>query len=297
MKIDLNYLPEWRRQELIDATQAIRSAVHYCERIILYGNFAPDNYRAEEDVFPSDDSYRNDYDVLVLTGLEPSSVMAQKLNKVDSDFFNNRRTPIQFLILSVRKMNKFLSAGHFYYTRICQEGVCLYDSGKQELAPAAPLDFEKIRIDARQYYQDKMQKGRSFIRCATHDYDDGDYQLLSFHIHQAFESFFTAILLTFTLSSRKVHDLHKLLRLSCKFVPELQRLFYGNENVFRMVKKAYREGRYNDRFNLSEADARLLQEKIGLMQRLVEEACSRQLEKYDRLAENAGTETPEPEHR
>lgn len=94
---------------------------------------------------------------------------------------------------------------------------------------------------------------------------DRDYQLLSFHLHQACESFFTAILLTFTLLSRKMHSLSKLLRITCNYVPELQQWFVTGEAdekyMFRVLKKAYKEGGGNHQFALTEGEVAVLREK------------------------------------
>ena len=289
MNTDLSYLPLWRQEELKDIIQAILTEIRHCEFVILHGSYAPANYVEAAGHSAESASFCYDYDILVLTALEPSALMCQRLNKIDSRFFNDRRTPIQFLVLSVQEMNKFLSEGHFYYSRIGREGVCLYDSGNSRLADTAPLDYEKIRLQARQYFREKTEKGESFLRCAAHDYADHDYQLLSFHLHQACESFFTAILLTFTLSSRKMHDLSKLLRITCKYVPELQQWFLCGEAderyMFKMLKKAYKEGRYNHQFVLTEEEVAVLREKVEDLRRLTAVVCLKQLEKYDRWAQ------------
>lgn len=161
-------LPLWRQEELKDIIRAILTEIRHCEFVILYGNYAPANYK-ETGKSPSEAaSFRFDYDMLVLAGLEPGAAMCQKPNKTDIRFFNNRRPPVRILVISVREINQYLSEERLYYSRTGRRGVCLYDSGRHRLAATAPLDYKKISMQARQYFREKMEKEARFLRCAAH---------------------------------------------------------------------------------------------------------------------------------
>lgn len=298
MKTDISYLPLRKQEELRHITAEVCKEIHNCEMIILYGSYARNDYvdfdeRIEYNV-PT--SFMSDFDILVLTAQEPTEITERKLVKVDTHFFSENRTPVQFLALSVQEMNKCLANGRFFHVQVKEEGVMLFNKGDHQLIEGKPLNYEEIYAEAERYFKGKFKKGNSFVRSAVHAFNDKDYQLLSFNLHQACEFYFLAILLTYTLSNRKVHDLSKMLRASLKYVPQLQSLFPFDSKeekyIFNLLRKAYKEGRYNDDFNPSREEVIAQQKKVYALRDLTEKVCMQQLEKYAALAQKKDNDTP-----
>lgn len=287
MKTSISYLPLRKQEELSAIVEETRKEIHNCEMIILYGSYANNNYiiydeREEYNVLTS---FMSDYDILVLTAQEPTEITERKLDKIDSRFFNMHRTPIQFLPLSIQEMNKCLDNGRFFHVQIKEEGVVLYDSGNYQLTEGRPLDYSIIIEQAKRYATERLKKCDSFLRNANYAFQDEDYPLAAFLLHQACEFCFLAIILTYTLSNRKVHDLTKLLRVACQYAPQLQKLFpkdSKNERfIFNSLRRAYKEGRYNDDFNPSREELIEQQEKVNKLRQLTEIICNTRIEEYN----------------
>lgn len=297
MKTDISYLPLKKQEELRYITEQVCKEIHNCEMIILYGSYARNDYvdfdaRIEYNV-PT--TFMSDFDILVLTAQEPTEITERKLTKIDTHFFNENRTPVQFVALSVQEMNKCLANGRFFHVHVKEEGIMLFNRGEYELIEGKALNYQEIHHEAQRYFTNKFKMGNSFIRSAAHALDDGDYELLSFHLHQACEFFFLCILLTYTLSNRKIHDLSKLLRASMKYVPQLQEIFPLSTSkeryIFNLLKKAYKEARYNDEFKPTREEVIAQQKMAHALRDFTEEVCQRQVKKYALLAQQKGKES------
>lgn len=299
MKTDLSHLPLSKQKQIKEIAQQVQAEIHNCEMIILYGSYARNDYVEYDEriEYSTLTSFMSDYDILVITAQEPSEVTGRKLDKIDSRYFNLYRTPIQFLVLSIHEMNKSLREGRFFHVQIKEEGILLYDSGNYTLVEEKPLDYVTIHKQAEEYFIEKFNKGDSFMRCGEHAFDDKDYPLASFCLHQACEFYFTSILLIHTLSNRKIHDLSKLLRVCSKYVPQLLTLFPQDTKkeraIFSRLKKSYKEARYNKDFNPTRENIIEDQNKINLLREIVQKACIDQINKYKILVhqQNSGLDT------
>ena len=296
MKRELQNLPEKNQRELQYIAGEIRAHLPSVEMIILYGSYAYGNFVAYDEriEFEVQTSYMSDYDILVLVAEAPTDRMEEQLDKIDLDFFTLHHPPIHFLLLSVKEMNEYLSKNAPFHSVIKRKGIVLYDSGNARLASPHPLNLDEKYVQANEYFTERFTKGKSFLRSAGHDFDDGDYSILAFHAHQACEAFFHTILLTFTFDNRKLHDLNKLLKAVLKYAPELRTLFPRNTKkeklIFKLLKNAYTEGRYNKRFSPTREEVLLLLEKVRSFEELTSEICRKQIDIY-----RSASEQDEPE--
>lgn len=292
MKTDISFLPERKQEELKEIIEQVRKEIHNCEMIILYGSYASGNFviRDERIEYNVPTLFMSDFDILVLTAQEPTEITERKLAKIDNRFCNMQRTPIQFMALSVQEMNNCLEAARYFHKTIKEKGILLYSTGNYVLTEGHALDYPEVLKEAERYFNDKFSKGESFLRSAAHAYDDGDYPLLSFNLHQACEFFFLAILLTYTLSNWKIHDLGKLLRIASKYAPSLKGLFSPDnpeeKYIFNLLKKAYKEGRYNEEFKPTKEEVEAQRKMACTLRDMAEEICNKQVEYYrKRVAE------------
>lgn len=291
MKTDISYLPQKKQDELRAIAQAVRSEIHNCEMVILYGSYATGDFvELDEQVeYGVRTWYKSDFDILVITTKAPTEITERKLAAIDKQFDTRMNTPIDFIAIDIQEMNKCIQAGRSFHIGIVKEGILLYDSGNFVLTEGRALNHREILEEARSYFDDKFDRGNSFIRSARHAYDDNDYRLMAFDLHQACEFFFIGIILTYTLSNLKVHDLGKLLRISLKYVPSLDRLFPENTKeeryIFNLLKKAYKEARYNKKFIPTEEEVLAQLAMAERLRDLTEEVCTERIAYYTKLAE------------
>lgn len=211
--------------------------------------------------------------------------MAQLLKCGDRRY----QVPLQIIHDNIKKVNKDLEDGRYFYTDLKKDGIMLYDSGNYKLARRRKLKFDEIKEQAEEYFEDKFNYASDFIKGACFYYSEGNYKLSSFLLHQACENFFVTILLTFTLRSGKEHNLLKLLEATRGHAPELYTLFpldndQEEKRLFEILVKSYVEARYNSEFTVSKEDIETLMAKVEELGKVTERACQRRIAEYEEKA-------------
>jgi HEPN domain-containing protein len=174
-------------------------------------------------------------------------------------------------------LNKELEKKQYFFTDIKKEGILLYDNGEFELTEARHMPWSEVRQIAQDYYDYWFERGEAFL-AATHFFlqrnssRDGAFQL-----HQATESFYTAILLVFTGDKRKEHDILELAKKARSHHHELFRIFpYATpEQVecFELLRRAYIEARYNKHYQISKEQLLYLIERVEKLQKMTQTIC------------------------
>ncbi|MCD7931514.1 MAG: HEPN domain-containing protein [Tannerellaceae bacterium] len=291
MKNSIAYLPKDKQEELNFLVNEVLKRLSHTEYIILYGSYARDHYvrrgiRVEKDGVPT--VKISDYDILVLTSGINSKKVETILDNVEDLFFAgkdfDRDTPVQFINDDVKNFNKFIEQGRYFYTQIKGEGVILFNNGKYKLARRRKLNFEEIKEQAQEYFDEKFQKANGFLRQAKHAYDDKDYPIASFDLHQACENYYYAIRLTFTLRNNKQHNLSKLSASVKKYSEDLRKVFPQDtpeeKRLFSLIKAAYVDARYNPYFVVTKEDIGQLVPKVELLRKIVERICEERIKNY-----------------
>lgn len=291
MKNSIAYLPPDKQEELNFLVKEILKRLPQTEYIILYGSYARDNYvrrgiRVEDGGIPT--VKISDYDILVLTDGFNSKKAEVVLDNVENVFFQgkdiDRNTPVQFITDEIKVFNKYIHEGRYFYTQIKQEGIVLYDSGNYKLARRRKLNFEEIRQQAQEYFDEKFHKGNVFLKNAVFNYDEKEYKMASFMLHQACENYYYAIRLTFTLRNNKQHNLSKLSTSVRQYSEELTGLFPQNtpeeKRLFNLLKAAYVDARYNPNFVITKEEIKTLIKKVELLRDIAGRICKERIEEY-----------------
>ncbi|MCD8178427.1 MAG: HEPN domain-containing protein [Tannerellaceae bacterium] len=291
MKNSIAYLPKDKQEELNFLVNQVLKRLSHTEYIILYGSYVRDHYvrrgiRVEKDGVPT--VKISDYDILVLTSGINSKKVETMLDNVEDLFFAgkdfDRDTPVQFINDDVKNFNKFIEQGRYFYTQIKGEGVILFNNGKYKLARRRKLNFEEIKEQAQEYFDEKFQKANGFLRQAKHAYDDKDYPIASFDLHQACENYYYAIRLTFTLRNNKQHNLSKLSASVKKYSEDLRKVFPQDtpeeKRLFSLIKAAYVDARYNPYFVVTKEDIDQLVPKVELLREIAERICEERIKNY-----------------
>lgn len=288
MKTTLSRLPEYARKDLQQIVTMILENLPRCEMIILYGSYARGTHVEydERDEFGILTTFMSDYDILVVTSGMDAKEAGRILDAVDMKYYKrpDRQVPIQFINDDIEKLNSDLSEGRYFYTDVKKEGIMLYDSGKYKLERARKLDYEEIRQQAQEYFDEKFRKSEVFMKNAHYNYIDSEYPMASFMLHQTCENLFYTLRLVHTLKNSKQHNLSKLLGSTHKYTDELRKIFPRNtkeeKRLFELLRLAYVEARYNPKFVVTKEDIDALLPKVERLRDVVQETCMNQIESY-----------------
>ena len=175
--------------------------------------------------------------------------------------------------------------GRYFYVEIVAKGIMLYDSGECQLATPGELDYAEIKKMAEEYYDDKFSDGLDFFKGANFYYQEENYHMTAFMLHQATESFLKTIPLVYILYGYKEHDLQFLIEKCKPYTLELAKVFPCDtdeeKRLFDLLRRAYLEARYNKKnFIVTKADIDALVPKIELLRGIVEKACKERFNYY-----------------
>ena len=293
MNASIAHLPEKNQEDLKIIVATILEEVLNVEMIILFGSYARGNQVAfdRQMEYGISTSYRSDYDLLVIASrIKNEPVFAKKLNGVGAIFKEKAKSDIRLEIVykTVEKVVDFLEKGDFFYSEIRREGIALYDTGSFILPE--PRDPEMIELErqAKDFFQDFFHKGERFLKTAREfDYPDGEYKMASFHLHQACESFFYAISLTFNQYKPKEHDIRMLIDFNKRYSQEIVKIFpretAKNEHLFELLRASYVQSRYNKEFVVHKEDVEVLMKWIERFRDLTFDICERKLHEFERM--------------
>ena len=194
----------------------------------------------------------------------------------------------QIINESISKLNDALTMGRYFYVEIVAKGIMLYDSGECQLATPGELDYAEIKKMAEEYYGDKFSDGLDFFKGANFYYQEENYHMTAFMLHQATESFLKTIPLVYILYGYKEHDLQFLIEKCKPYTLELAKVFPCDtdeeKRLFDLLRRAYLEARYNKKnFIVTKADIDALVPKIELLRDIVEKGCRLQIAYYSSL--------------
>ena len=270
---------------------SLQEKVPHCEMIILYGSYARGTFVEydERDEFGILTSFMSDYDLLVVTSNMDVQEVGHLLNTVDDKYYKrpDYQVPIQFINDDIEKLNSDLSERRYFYTGIKKQGIMLYDSGNYKLERARKLNFEEIKEQAQEYFDEKFNYANDFLSGAKYYYGLEKYKMASFHLHQTCENYFYTLRLVHTLKNSKQHNLSKLLGSTHKYSPELQKIFPRNtkeeKRLFELLRLAYVEARYNSKFVVTKEDIDALFPKIERLRDITKQICQSQIETYRQM--------------
>lgn len=290
MKRSIAHLPKRKQDDLYFLVKKVVERLPQTTMIILYGSYARGSYvdYDERVEFGIPTSYMSDYDILVVTDGITDKEAGQKLDNVDELYYKypESQTPVEFINDDISKLNSDLSEGRYFYTELKREGILLYDSGKHKLARRRKLHYDEIKQQAEEYYNEKLKRANEYFDIAAYCYDKEKYHLASFNLHQTCENLFYAVRLTYTLRNSKQHNLAKLLSSVRKYSPEFSKIFTNEtkeeKRLFKLLKSAYVEARYNSEFKVTKEDIDTLRKRVTLLFDLIERICYEQINEYQR---------------
>ena len=201
MKTTLPKRSQSYQQDITEITQIIKeigkAKIAY---IILFGSFARGDFYETEIKQESDGSwleYRSDYDFLIITNRyeqgtgDAARNLERKIEeKITKNLLDKERT-VSLIIEPLKRVNKDLKKGHYFFADIKKEGILLYKNEKaEELEEPKELTNAERKELAEGYYEEWMENAEEFWDNALYKFSKKSYKNASFQLHQTVESLY-----------------------------------------------------------------------------------------------------------
>ena len=278
MKTSLEHLPKDKQKELRSVADSIAQLVNP-EKIILFGSYATGKWQEDRHIEGHITyEYISDYDLLVATrqGDNRPEHQIQELAEIKSQPLTS--VPVNVIVHGIDYVNRQIEEGQFFFTDIKKEVILLYDAGNVALAEQRELTAKERREIAQRDFDKYLENAKAFLSASVYIKDV--VHLLNnsvFQLHQSAEGFYNTMILVCTGYKPKTHNLGKLLRMSREFSPELSTVFPNSNrteiHLFTLLKKAYVDARYNDKYVITEDELTALIDKVKKLQDIAERVC------------------------
>ena len=259
--------------------------------IILFGSYARGNWVRDEYVKDHVTyTYQSDLDLLLIlrkgkyAGIGLEGKIKKKLERKSILNPFSSEPWLTMVLEPIAKVNKLLQQGQYFFSDIKKEGVLLYDNGEFELSEAKELSLEERRKIAQKDYDYWFKSGSEFLIDSNNAFARGNNNFSAFYLHQATESFYSAILLVFSGYKPKLHDIEKLGRMVSNYSSDLLKIFPTGApeqtRCFELLKNAYIEARYDENYCISEEQLKYLVERVEELKIVTQKICLKQIASY-----------------
>lgn len=308
MRSDLDHLPERQQHELErvrdilfagfeaarngggGGTQAWRRGGMVL-KIILFGSYARNDWVDEPE-----NGYLSDFDLLVV-------VSHEKLTNIADYWWNSEdqilRDPaigrtVNLIVHDLDEVNAALKRGEYFWTDIVRDGIALYEVPGHPFATPQPMTPSDAHSTGSRYFSGKIADLDLWLRDArNHVAEQADGQHIrkraAFELHQAVETAYACFLLVHTFYFPRSHNIKFLRSLAeCtdgRLVEAWPREQRVDRRRFELLKRAYVEARYSDRFDVSAEDLEWLMTRAGYLRDLVAELCAARVAELKTKAE------------
>jgi predicted nucleotidyltransferase/HEPN domain-containing protein len=235
-------------------------------------------------------SYESDLDILVVTkspkyrGLKGASFESDLTKRLERKGLRGKTfgAPwVTFVVEPIKYLNQQLEKSQYFFSDIKKEGILLYDSGEFTLAEPKDLNQEERKQIAKDDFEVWFGSGAEFLLGVDFYTNKSILNKAAFLLHQATESFYSAILLVFTGYKPRLHDIEKLGSLASNYSDELLKIFPRDtkeqEEIFVLLKSAYTEARYNKNYRITAEQLLYLTKRIEKLKSVTEEICTRRI--------------------
>ncbi|BBB57746.1 nucleotidyltransferase (plasmid) [Candidatus Megaera polyxenophila] len=251
--------------------------------IILFGSYARGDWVSDEYTEGHITySYQSDLDIMVV--LKKGKHIAYAEPRIEKrlerelvhDLFS-KKPWITLIFESIDYVNRQLERGRYFYSDIKKEGALLYDSGEFTLSEVKELSSVQRREIAKEDFEQWFESGSEFLIDTLNALQRNSLNRGAFYLHQATESFYSAIMLVFSGYKIKLHDIRKLGSLAGNYNAELWQVFphssIDQRQAFKLLERAYIEARYSKEYKISREQLTFLIERVNKLQNLTERIC------------------------
>lgn len=284
MKTDLSYLPPHKQAELAEMVAAIRKIVP-AEMIILFGSYARNDW-VEEKYDDDHYKYQSDYDILVVVETKSETVQTKYEAAIEEKIESAQliKTPVSVIVHDIEFVNRRLKKAQYFFSDIKREGALLYDSGNYQLCEPKELLPQERKKLAQDDFDYCFKEAEDFKEGFEFYLSKNKFNKAAFLLHQVTEKLYTGILLVFTRCKPNTHDLHVLRSLTNSVDSRLVKIFslQGAENrrLFKLLKKAYVDARYNPNYAITQDELMQLEKQVEELKETGKAICSEKINSF-----------------
>ena len=186
--------------------------------------------------------------------------------------------PVYASVYTISKVNALISSGNYFFNLFCVNDKLIYDAGNTGLKMSPVTYSFPEGYAVREAHDTIMHKANGFITGAIHFYEEKEFPLAAFMLHQAAEHGFNALLAPLMQFRIQTHNLNKLIHWARRFSTDICSIFPRSTShetsLFQVLQKAYLHARYKDTFQVSEQQVEALLERVKQLLQLVHEEFS-----------------------
>lgn len=282
MKTSLAHLPTSKQDDIRRITDIIVKKIQP-EKVILFGSYATGKWvedRYSEGLITYE--YVSDYDILVITRQGERRKDYEVQDIVVNTF--RPRTPINIIANDIDFVNRDLERNRYFFSDIKKEGIMLYDAGNIPLAEPHELSPQEKKEMAQGDFEHWDGKASALLKSAKRNFDDNEYTLALFELHQSAESIYNAVMLVFTGYKPKTHNIEMLYHYNKNHSKELAMVFPQNtpeeKHYFEQLKRGYIEARYSKDFVVTKEELEILIARLSSLQSIAEKICREKIEGF-----------------
>jgi predicted nucleotidyltransferase/HEPN domain-containing protein len=305
MRTDLDHLPPAKQRELERVVQILFEEFDEARalatqdwkkkgrilKIILYGSYARGGWVDEPHTAKG---YRSDFDLLIIVNDERLTdrvdYWAKAEERLNRELAITRtlKTPVNFIVHSLREVNDGLAHGRFFFMDVARDGVALYQSDDSQLAEPKPKTPDQALAMAKEYFEEWLPTAMQRFELAKIAADKGFLKPAAFDLHQTTEYLYHCVLLVCTFYTPHVHNLG-FLRTQAERLD--RRLTYvwpmdtrKERAMFEKLKDAYVKARYSKHYRISNEELAWLSACVEDLGRVVQEVCLERIQMLERGA-------------
>jgi uncharacterized protein len=306
MRTDLDHLPAAKQRELERVVQILFEEFEEARglatqdwkkkgrilKIVLYGSYARGGWVDEPHTAKG---YQSDFDLLIIVNDDRLTdrvlywVKAEERLNREMAITKTLRTPVNFIVHSLREVNDGLAHGRFFFMDVRRDGIAIYQIDDSELAEPKPKTPAQAVAMAKEYFEEWFPAAAGMLETARFSQTEGRLKDAAFLMHQATERLYHCVLLVCTFYTPHVHNLG-FLRTQAERLD--RRLTYvwpmdtrKERGMFEKLKDAYVKARYSKHYRISDDELAWLSACVEELGRVVQAVCQ---ERIAMLERNAG---------
>ena len=280
MKASIDHLPADKQAQLAAMAAKIREMAPDVGMIVLFGSHARGDW-----VDDPEGGYHSDYDVLVVVESPEMAESHPRWSAVEREIraFTGQ-SPVTLIVHDLRELNQQIRSAQFFFLEVWEQGVVLYDAKRFHLARPKATNAAERKALAQEYFDHWFASANSFFKNYKFSLGEHDNSIAAFLLHQAAERYFAALLLVFTMTKPKTHNLDELCQLAAPLHPLLAVPFpretEEDRRLFKLLKSAYIDGRYKMSYRITAEELATLGERVKDLAGRIERACREKIESF-----------------
>ena len=293
MKKSIKRLPKRTQEELAVLQELILSNLSNVRMIILYGSYARGKYVIWDVTYDGCGGgtyYQSDLDILVICDTGNAAKAESHAREVIVPKYDTRMegkrhpAPPSIIVETPATINRAIRRKHYFFYEIIKDGILLYDDGTFQIGKPEKLPYREIKQYAEEEYEECFPLAEGFLRHGKLAYEDRDYKLGSFLLHQACERFYKTFTLVYSGIRPKSHELKVLGAMARSRSREFANTPEENK-AFDKLCRAYIEARYNRLFTVSKEQYEYMLARTEVLREVTIRECAARIVYYDEMIE------------